>query len=129
MKCVKVTISGLELHLLFNGAAMFEIEEQFGSASELLNIIKEDTKEAFAALCDAVFILAEQGELARRYAGYEAGEIPTKEKLGRVAMPNDILDFKIAVPQAITLGYGREIEPENGEVDLVLAELNQKKTR
>jgi len=37
--------------------------------------------------------------------------------------------LKLAIPAAISLGYGREVEPENDEVDLGLAELNEKKTK
>ena len=43
--------------------------------------------------------------------------------------PSEIAAIKVAIPSALTLGYGREIAGDVDEVDLGLAELNtQKKT-
>lgn len=128
MKAVKLTISGKILYLAFNGEALFTIRDSYGGAKELLEVIRPDTKESFQALCAATALLAEQGELARRDMGYDSQEIVSAAALERMVMPSEILELKEAIPRAISLGFGREIEPENNEVDLGLAELNQKKT-
>ena len=131
MKAVKITLARRELYLLFNSEAMFQIQDQFGGTQEMLTALKlSATREGFAALCKAVTILAEQGELTRRFLGYDTGRIFTAEELERIIMPTDMVELSGAVMQAITLGYGREIEPENNEIDLDLAELtqSQKKT-
>jgi len=127
MKAVKLTLSGTEHYLAFNGEAMFDIHDAFGGAQALLEDIAPNTKDAFASLCKAVAILAQQGELVRRDLGCDPQRIYTADDFRRFAMPEDILAMKQAIPQAITLGFGREIVPENDEVDLGLAELNQKK--
>lgn len=127
MKAITIQIGGKERYLAFTGEAMFTVREQYGSAEALLDATKPDTREGFSTLCAAVAILAEQGELARRYFGYAPDEILTAADVQRVTTPADIIPLKLALPRAITLGYGREIEPENNEVDLGLAELNQKK--
>lgn len=44
-------------------------------------------------------------------------------------VPTDLARLKLAVVSAITLGYGREIRPENDEVDLGLSELNEQKNK
>ncbi len=129
MKMVKLTLAGRERHLAFTGAAMFAIREEFGGTSELLTAVKEDTEAGFEAAVKAVAILAEQAELARRALGYNREDILTPEEIKATVAPTDIQTLKLAIPAAITLGYGREVAPENGEVDLGLAELNaQKKT-
>jgi len=130
MKAVKVKILGKEHYLAMNGEAMFTIQDEFGGAAALLEKIAPDTRESFIALCRAAAILAEQGELARRYLGYEPGEILKAEKLIRLIQPPEILSLKQDIPRALTLGYGSEIDKKSKkEIDLVLLELNQKKTR
>lgn len=128
MKAVKIQIAEKELYLMYTGEAMFQLREKFGSTEKLFEATTQDTKEGFAALCEAVAILAEQGELVRRHLGYTPQKTLTVVDLRRIVMPTDIIALKTALPRVVALGYGREIEPENDEVDLGLAELNQKKT-
>ena len=128
MKAVKLALGGKLHYLAFNGEAMFTIKENFGSAEALLDTIGLETKEAFHSLCEAVALLAEQGELARRDLNYTPERIYTAAEFRTLAAPSDIINMKQAIPQAITLGFGREVEVEAGDVDLTLAELDQKKT-
>lgn len=130
MKAVKLTLGGKVHYLAFSGEALFSIQDTFGSAEALLTEIEPNTKESFSRMCEAVAILAECGELARRDLNYTPERIFTAEEFRRLAMPGDIISMKQAIPQAITLGFGREIKPEaeNEEIDLTLAELGQKKT-
>ena len=44
-----------------------------------------------------------------------------------IVHPADLAKLRTAVVNAITLGYGREVEPENDEIDLGLAELDEQK--
>lgn len=128
MKATKITLSGRTHYLAFTGEALFTIRDNYGGAKALLEAIGPDTKESFQVLCSATALLAEQGELARRAMGYDSQEIVSAATLEHTVMPYDIIGLKEAIPRAISLGFGREIEPENNEVDLGLAELNQKKT-
>lgn len=129
MKAVKITLAGRECYLAFTGEAMFQIEEMFGGATELLEAVKGNTRDAFSAACEAVAVLAEQGELARRYLGYDKAPILDAETIRATTAPSGIAELKLAIPAAIELGYGREVKEESDEVDLGLAELNaQKKT-
>ena len=62
--------------------------------------------------------------------GYDPTPLIGPDDIAATTAPSDIPALKLAVSAAITLGFGREIEPENDEIDLGLAELNeQKKTR
>ena len=83
----------------------------------------------FSAACKAAAILAEQGELVRRGLGYDPEPMTDAETIAATMAPSEIAALKVAIPSALTLGYGREIEADADEVDLGLAELNtQKKT-
>lgn len=112
--------------MTFNGAAMFEIEERFGGATKLLDELS-DGREGFDKLCQATAILAEQGELVRRHFGYEPGPMLTEETVRALATPKDIVLLRQAVINAVMQGYGREVTDDQEEVDLGLAELEQKK--
>ena len=129
MKAVKIKLVGREWYLAFTGEAMFQIEEKFGGATQLLEDMKANSREALAAACEAAAILAEQGELARRHLGDEKESMIDADTIRTTITPGEIAALKLAIPAAISLGYGREIAEENDEVDLGLAELNsQKKT-
>lgn len=128
MKAVKVTIAGTDYFLVLNGSAMFEFDDAFGGTSKYFDQSKGSGREAFGAVCKAVAILAEQGELARRALGYEAGLILTEETVRVCATPMETVTLRNAALKAITAGYGREVESDE-PVDLGLIELEQKKTR
>lgn len=130
MKAVKCDLAGRVRHLCFTVEAMFQIQEQFGGAAELVTAMQDGGRDGFSATCRAAAILAEQGELARRSLGYDPEPIADAEAIAAGLDPASAMALKLVIPAAISLGYGREVEPENDEVDLVLAELNaQKKTR
>lgn len=129
MKAVKIMLLGRERYLSFTVGAMYKIREEFGGTSELLEVVNRDTQEGFSATVNTIVLLAEQGELARRNLGYEETPFLRSDELAATTTPGDMYALKRAIPAAITLGFGREIVPEDDEIDLGLAELNaQKKT-
>ena len=127
MKAVKINLAGRTRYLTFTVEAMFQIQEQFGGPSELIEAVKDNTREGFAAACQAAAILAEQGELVRRGLGYDPEPITDAETIAATMAPSEIAAIKVAIPAALTLGYGREIKADVDEVDLGLAELNEQK--
>ncbi len=127
MKAVKLTLAGRERHLAFTVDAMFILEERFGGTQELLEAVSANSREGFQTACQAASVLAEQGELARRHMGYDCAPIPSAEEIAATTAPSEIAALKIAITSAISLGFGREIEPDNDEVDIGLAELNEQK--
>ncbi len=130
MKAVRMTLAGRERHLCFTVEAMFQLQDLYGGTGELLELLQGNSRESFAAACKAAEVLAEQGELVRRSLGYNPAPMASAEDIASTTAPSDLARLKLALPAAISLGYGREVEPENDEVDLGLAELNeQKKTR
>lgn len=130
MKAVRLTLAGRERRLCLTVEAMFQLQDLYGGSGELLDLIQENTREGFAAACKAAAVLAEQGELVRRSLGYDPEPMASAEDIAATTAPSELAALKLAIPAAISLGYGREVEPENGEVDMGLAELSeQKKTR
>ena len=124
MKAVKITLAGRTQYLAYTGEAMFQLQEKFGTAAELLGAIGKNTRDGLSVACEAAAILTEQGELARRHLGYDKGPIIEAATIRATITPSEI-----AIPAAMELGYGREVVEENDEIDLGLAELNaQKKT-
>ena len=128
MKAAKITVGEVSYFLVLDGEAMFQIRDDFGGTKILLEAVEPDTREAFEATCTAAALLAERGELIRRRLGYEPGKIPERDDFLLLVRPFEVVDLKNAVIRAITLGYGREVETEDGgEYDEGLEELNQKK--
>lgn len=126
MNGTSIELGGRKYALLFNGYAMFAERDMFGEAG-MLELIQANTAEGFEALCKAVALLAEQGELVRRYEGHEPDELLTLERIRVLATPLDVPALRMAVINAMVKGYGREVEDE--EKDLGLTELEQKKTK
>lgn len=123
MNEVKTTVCGTEYHLLFNGYAMFAAQDMFENR-QLGEIVQDNTAEGFVNLCRVFCLLAEQGELARRYEGYDRGETPDEERLRAAVMPYDVIAMRQSVLEALMRGYKRDVPEE--ETDLGLAELQKK---
>lgn len=129
MKAVKFELAGRVRYLMFTVEAMFQVQEQFGGSSELIEALRDGGRDGFTAACKSAAILAEQGELARRSLGYGPEPIVEVDAIASTLDPSSAVALKMAIPAAMSLGYGREVEPKDDEIDLGLAELNaQKKT-
>ena len=127
MKARRITLAGQDYYLVFNGQAMFEVEDRFGGATKLLDAVNTPGRDGFESLCGGLAILAEQGELARRALGYDKGPLPTEEHLRVVTGPAEIAPLRAALLSAILAGFGREGESDQ-DVDLGLLGWEQKKT-
>ena len=127
MKAVKIELAGRTRYLAFTVEAMFQMQELFGGSAELIDAIRADNREGFDAACKAAAILAEQGELVRRALGYDPEPLADAAVIAAVMQPAEVAALKTAIPSALTLGYGREVEPDSDEVDMGLAELQAQK--
>ena len=94
MKAVKITLAGRTQYLAYTGEAMFQLQEKFGTAAELLGAIG-------SVACEAAAILAEQGELARRHLGYDKGPIIEAATIRATITPSEIAALKLAIPAAM----------------------------
>ncbi len=127
MREVPFSFRGRTYHLLLNGAALFALYDRFGTEGDLLDPLQGRGRESFEALCDFLQILAEEGELYRRWRGLDIQEIPSAEMFRLELRPMDAVEARRAVIQAVQEGFRREEAPPSTEVDVGLLEL-QKKT-
>ena len=127
-KLTDCKIGNITYHLLHNVAAMYDIRDAVGDGN-IIETIKPDTGAAFDALCKTFAIMADAGELERRRAGYDKGIIPTSDSIRESIMPYEITEAKLRVAQAIMVSYQREINEQDGEVDIGLQELEQAKKK
>ena len=90
------------------------------------NVFTQNTADGFEALCWMLAELSTQGELMRRYMGYEKKDPLAVDKARMELMPYQLPEARKIVMDAIIKGLQSPTD-ENAEVDVVLQEL-QKKT-
>lgn len=127
MKAIEFTLAGKTYYFAHTGEARYQLKDLCGDES-IIDLMQPDTREALDYLCKAAAILIEQGELARRYMGYDKGAFLAPDALKAMLTPKDIQSLKVDLARAIIISYGREVESEEKEreVDLVLQELEKK---
>lgn len=101
MKAVKITLAGRTQYLAYTGEAMFQLQEKFGTAAELLGAIGKNTRDGLSVACEAAAILAEQGELARRHLGYDKGPIIEAATIRATITPSEIAALKLCDPRRL----------------------------
>lgn len=126
-RCVKYKFCSRELWLMYNGAAMFDIYDKYPTLEELFEAVLKNTRESTEKLLDVFLILAENGEAARKYIGYDTDKLPEKAELAALSAADDLGRMRDAVVNAISAGLGREVTHEDEEIDLGLEELEAKK--
>lgn len=127
MRTVPVSLGGVTYHLLLNGAALFALYDRFGDRGSLADHLQGGGREAFENTCVFLAVLGEQGELWRRYLGYDHGPLPTAEGFRVGLSPMEAAAAKGAVMEALLKGFAREEGQQSKAVDKGLLAL-QKKT-
>lgn len=123
---ITAEINGEERLLNYSIEVMFKVNDKFGGVNNALDAIEKDTRECVENVLWLLTELANDGELCRRSAGYDHKQMLSPEDISMRMSPLEYLLLKEKVIQAIFAGYGKETENEE-EVDLGLAELNEKK--
>lgn len=126
MKLTPFEFNGTAYHLLLNGAAMFDIYDQFGQEGSIIDHIKGNDRDAFEAICWYLEELATQGELFRRKQGFDKGPILSADVLMVELSPLDVLEARAAIKTAIYRGFVREEGEPPREIDKGLLELEKK---
>lgn len=126
MRTAPFSFNGQTYHLLFNGAALFDIYDEFGTEGSVTDHILGKDRKALEALCWYLEELAWQGELLRRYEGRDPQKVPAAADFLVGLGPMDVLRAQDAVRQAVCAGFLRE-EEEKKEVDKGLLELEKKR--
>lgn len=129
-KMIPAEIGGEPRMLNYSVAVMFAVEDRFGSLRAALAALDKGGKEGFEVLRFLAVAMANDGELARRELGEDPRPMLTESSVSARMSPADYAALFNAVLAAINAGYNRDVpDDEDGEVDLVLQELDEKKTK
>ena len=126
MRFTKWEFAGKLYYLSFNGAAMHMASDL--GVQDLTEPITNKGREYFSTLCKIAAIMIEQGELVRRYMGYDPGNVIDASTLEIAITPYTDITLRNAMMQAVVDGYSSEIR-QTDEVDLGLLELQKKNVK
>lgn len=115
---------GEEYHLYFNGYALFNAYAKFGADKNILDVIETMDKAGFEATVWLLCELATQGELYRRFLGYNPRPRLDYAKTLVQIQPKELPEIKEAVIAAMNEGFAREADEG---YDPWLAELESQK--
>lgn len=122
------THGGEDHWLVYTADAYFTINERYGT--DFVEKLRPMTRDAYDIAVGCLVILAEQGELCRRYMGHDPLPMLTEEDIRRTVLPDGIAPVKDAVYEAVLRGMRIEAEDENGKksepVDIGLLEYEKK---
>lgn len=122
----KCRLGGTEYWLVYTADAYFDIQNAYGA--DFLKKLRPGTREAYEVAVGCLLILAREGELCRRYMGYDAAEMLTEEDVRRCVLPDSIVKVKTLVNEAVLAGLRVENAAKNADepVDLGLLEYEKK---
>lgn len=130
-KTIEFEWNGQTYNLLMNAAALFACYDKFGDQTCLLDHITGTSQKSLYATAWMMMTLSHQGELLRRYQGYEPSAMLDVNQIMREMGPKDLLRARRALRRAYNAGFDREIpsdeDVDEDDIDLGLLEL-QKKT-
>jgi len=127
-KALIVEYEGKEYSFLFNGAAMFTIEERFGikDLAEKFSLPGKEGLEVLEVVCNELSL---QGSLGRVYVGLPASDVfEVHLQITPLLTPAKHVQLKTVCVDAMNLGYGREVHEDDEEIDLGLQELQKKRS-
>lgn len=126
MKHTDFELNGETYALSFTAEALFTVYDRFGVTDDILSATKclEPSAEGWKNCCWLAALMASQGELQRRYQGYDRKPMVTMEQLRTGFMAAESLDLRKAVRAALEQGFSRSaaVDSEAQEVNLVLRE-------
>ena len=126
MKTTQFELGGRVFHLCLNGAALFELYDKYGREAGLMEAIAGGDREAYNATCFYLATMANQGEIVRRYQGYEPGKFTTDAYFRANLAVWDVARAKEAVKAALLQGFHREEVDSDEVIDLGLQEIEKK---
>ena len=129
LKTVEFPLCGTTYHLCLNGAALFDCFDHFETGTDFIEKISGEDKESFEATCWCLEKFSQQGAIVRRWESMGAEKTPMlpAQKAAALLRPADVIRAREAIREAFHLGFAREEEREDEEIDLGWLEL-QKKT-
>ena len=106
----KVTVGGSTLYLYCNAAACFDIYEAFGYEAGIVDLMTEKGAAGYGNTLRIAALLAEQGELYRRWEGHSPADILDSEALARIVTPLSYITLRRAAIDAVKEGFSPTVE-------------------
>ncbi len=130
MKTIEFALGSKTMHLFYNGEAMFRCNEldkdMSQDAPDWISRMLDNTLDGKRLLCRVAHILAEQGELCRRYLQYDKERILSEDEIQALMTPMLLVQLRGAVMNAINEGYSSNSAEDDGDIDVGLASLEKK---
>lgn len=126
MKTTPFELKDQTYHLCLNGAALYDIYDKFGVEEPILSHIEGVDRKSYDATCWILAKLCEQGEIVRRYEGFDRGPFVSEHYLRSNLQPLDVPMAKRAIETAVRQGFRREEPEEEQKIDKGLLELEKK---
>lgn len=120
------TISGTEYYFLYDGDAIFRIQEEFG-AGILPELSLKETGAAERILRVSEILTEQAAQKCRKYGIEDAPVFKQDEFKQLDVMPYMYLDLQRACMDAANIGFEREIQEKDEEVDLILLKRQKKR--
>lgn len=128
MKLTTIELEHREYYLLLNGEALFSCYDHFGQDCDLSDIIASFDKDGFQDMVWMLTEFATQGELYRRYQGFDPQPLLKESDARLLITPKDIIPLKVALEATLRSGFTREHTGEDDQ-DVYLSEIARKKAR
>lgn len=128
MKGVAFEYEGSKFRLALTAGALFDIYDELGFNSNILSFIDPPDADGWRNSCKMIEILSRYGEAQRKYLRQKSLPSLDASYILATAAPTDVRVIKDAIRAACSVGFRRDIEEPTMEVDLVLQELEEKKT-
>lgn len=123
---IKAPVNEKARYLHYSVEVMFAVNEKYGSIQNALEILERDTREGFEVLRFLTVAMVNDAELCRRAEGYDHLPMLEEKDISLRMKPVAYLALKMAISQAVSMGYKQETKSESEEVDLGLLELQKK---
>lgn len=125
MKTHEFEFNGKQHRLIYNAAAMFEINDMLAEEENLFTLLGESSQRAFDITCRALQIMSQQARIVDKFSCREPLPEINYTELYSTASVTDMVWLRTEVIKAISAGMHRDEVPD-GPVDLDLMEANSK---
>lgn len=118
--------NGRKISLAYTVGAMFELNDMLEEGETVLSLLECKNADGLDKMCRCIEVLARNGAGVMEGMGFTRPYTPDKKELHTFMRPTELVTIKKAALDAILIGYGREVENPEEEVDLELANLEKK---
>lgn len=125
MKTHEFEFNGKQHRLIYNAAAMFEINDMLAEGEDLFKLLGESTARAFDISCKVLQVMSQQARIVDKFSCREPLPEISYDEIHALASAIDMVKIRGEIVKVITAGVHRD-EVQTGPIDLDLMEANSK---